>query len=70
MLNTKERELLNRVQDKEREANGKFIRKMIIESEAKVQIIAKLYKLVSDVAATHGISYEDAVEILRGYVNE
>lgn len=70
MLSTKERSIIQKIQNKERDQTGKFIQKRIIENDAKVHIIAKLHALTVEVAKVNGLSYEETVEILRNYVNE
>lgn len=70
MLSTKERSIIQKIQNKERDQTGKFIQKKIIESSARVHIIAKLHALTVEVAQANGLSYEETVEILKNYVNE
>lgn len=70
MLSTKERSIIQKIQNKERDKTGKFIQKKIIENETKVHIIAKLYALTAEVAQANGLSYEETAEILKNYVNE
>lgn len=70
MLSKKEKSIIQRIQDRQRDESLKFVSKQIICNNAKIEIIRQMFLLVSDVAEQHNITYEEAFKILQNYVNE
>lgn len=70
MLSKKEKSIIQRIQDRQRDESLKFVSKQIICNNVKIEIIRQMFLLVSDVAQHHNITYEEAFKILQNYVNE
>jgi hypothetical protein len=70
MLSKKEKSIIQRIQDRQRDESLKFVSKRIKHNDIKIEIIRQTFLLVSEIAQINKISYEEAFEILKDYVNE
>lgn len=70
MLSKKEKSIIQRIQDRQRDESLKFVSKRIKHNDIKIEIIRQTFLLVSEIAQANKISYEEAFEILKEYVNE
>jgi hypothetical protein len=70
MLSKKEKSIIQRIQDRQRDESLKFVSKRIKHNDIKIEIIRQTFLLVSEIAQINKISYEEAFEILKEYVNE
>jgi hypothetical protein len=70
MLSKKEKSIIQRIQDRQRDESLKFVSKRIKHNDIKIEIIRQTFLLVSEIVQANKISYEEAFEILKEYVNE
>lgn len=70
MLSKNERSIIKKVKNKGRTEVGKFLEESHQILTAKMNLIARLYALTSEIAKENKITYEATVDILRECINE
>jgi protein-arginine kinase activator protein McsA len=70
VLSKNERSIIKKVKTKGRNEVGKFLEESQQILTAKMNLIARLYALTSEIAKENKITYETTVDILRECVNE
>lgn len=70
MLSKNERSIIKKIKTKGRNEVGKFLEESQQILTAKMNLIARLYALTSEIAKENKITYETTVDILRECVNE
>lgn len=70
MLSKNERSIIKKIKTKGRTEVGKFLEESQQILTAKMNLIARLYALTSEIAKENKITYETTVDILRECINE
>lgn len=70
MLSKNERSIIKKIKTKGRTEVGKFLEESQQILTAKMNLIARLYALTSEIAKENKITYETTVDIIRECINE